>query len=198
MRPDLVAAVGPGQSQSDYTPPDPTPEASKAWACWTDGACEPNPGAGGWGYRLISPNGQVVERIGGEPLTTNNRMELTAILEALHALPDGCEVTVISDSRYAVNGLTIWRAGWRRRGWMRKTGPMPNRDLWFALEEQLNRLRVRFQWVRGHSGDEGNERADALANTGRHQALQMETGSACIAPPNSDFRLLCAEVRVYP
>jgi ribonuclease HI len=146
----------------------------------------------------MSPNGQVVEGIGGEPLTTNNRMELTAIIEALQALPDGCEVTVISDSRYAVNGSTVWRAGWRRRGWMRKTGPMPNRDLWFALEEQLNRLRVRFQWVRGHSGDKGNERADALANAGRLQALQMETGSACIAPPNSDFRPLRTEVRVSP
>jgi ribonuclease HI len=145
---------------------------------------------------LLKPDGAVVEKYGGEPTTTNNRMELIAIREALHPLPYGCEVTVISDSRYAVNGLTIWRAGWRRRGWARKTGPMPNRDLWFALEEQLNRLRVRFQWVRGHSGDKGNERADALANAGRLQALQMETGSACIEPPSSDFRLLLTEVRV--
>lgn len=138
---------------------------------WADGACEPNPGIGGWGW--LRSDGK--RAYGGVRGTTNNRMELTAVLEALKALPDGARAIVLSDSQYVVKGLTIWARGWARKDWMRadKTGamqPMPNRDLWLALEEQKRRLRVHFEWVRGHNGDAGNEAADALAEQGRKRA----------------------------
>lgn len=109
---------------------------------------------------------------GGEMDTTNNRMEMKAILQALRKLPDGAAVRVFSDSQYCVKGLTDWRAGWRRKNWMKKGGPMPNRDLWIALEEQISRVRATFVWVRGHNGDSGNERADELANLGRATCIQ--------------------------
>ena len=130
---------------------------------WTDGSCDPNPGPGGWGWH----DGNGDEHCGGAQRTTNNRMEMQAILEALRAQPDGEQVLVHSDSQYCVNGLTIWRQGWKRRGWKRKDGDMPNRDLWLALEEQINRLNVFMKWVRGHNGDANNELADELASRGR-------------------------------
>lgn len=139
---------------------------------WTDGACEPNPGPGGWGYLLHREDGCRIEDCGGERATTNNRMELTAILMALKALPDRAMAVIYSDSQYAVNGLTVWSRGWARREWHTKHGaPMPNRDLWLALEEQKRRVRASFRWVRGHSGNEGNERADALADAGRNKVV---------------------------
>lgn len=98
---------------------------------------------------------------------------MTAILKALAELPDGAVVTVFSDSQYCIKGLTEWRAGWRRKNWMKKGSPMPNRDLWIRLEEHLQRLSVSFQWVRGHSGDPGNERADELAGHGRLSAIEV-------------------------
>lgn len=141
---------------------------NRAISVWTDGACEPNPGVGGWGY-VIRADADVVERFGGEPHTTNNRMELTAVLMALRALADDAQAMLHSDSTYAVNGLTTWRTRWRKRGWCKKTGePMPNRDLWLLLEAQLQRVQgARLCWVRGHSGDPGNECADVLAAAGR-------------------------------
>lgn len=138
---------------------------------WTDGGCEPNPGAGGFGW--VRDDGELF--CGGELNTTNNRMEMTAILHALQSLPSGLKVTVHSDSRYCVNGLTTWRAGWKKKNWMKGDKPMLNRDLWLALEEQLNRLRVDFVWVRGHNGDANNEIADRLATEGRMKALAGET-----------------------
>lgn len=141
---------------------------------WTDGGCEPNPGTGGWGYVLNGYPGKSapVEAFGGEVDTTNNRMEMTAILEALAALPDGAAVTVYSDSQYCVKGMNEWHAGWARRDWHKKDGqPMPNRDLWLALNVQRQRVRARFQWVKGHAGTAGNERADELAGMGRHATL---------------------------
>lgn len=136
---------------------------------WTDGACEPNPGIGGWGWHRSDGRFEC----GGESHTTNNRMEMTAILKALAELPDGAVVTVFSDSQYCIKGLTEWRAGWRKKNWMKKGAPMPNRDLWIRLEEHLQRLSVSFEWVRGHSGDPGNERADELAGHGRLSAIEV-------------------------
>lgn len=98
-------------------------------------------------------------------------MEMTAILEALRKLPDGQKATLYSDSQYCVKGLTIWRAGWRKKKWRKGGKDMPNRDLWVELESQIDRLRVEFQWVKGHAGHKGNERADQLADMGRTSAM---------------------------
>ena len=130
---------------------------------WTDGSAWPNPGPEGWGWH--SSDGR--EASGGERRTTNNRMEMTAILQALIELPDNAGATVYSDSQYCVKGLTEWRAGWRKRNWMKKGEPMINRDLWLALHEETKRVHVSFRWVRGHSGVAGNELADRLATEGR-------------------------------
>jgi ribonuclease HI len=140
---------------------------------WTDGACLPNPGAGGWGYLTRHPCGAVTEACGGEFKTTNNRMELTAVLEALRALPAGVKVIVHSDSTYVVYGLQCWRKAWARRGWVRKNGnAVPNADLWSALHQLISAMDTTFVWVRGHSGDVGNQRADVLAVAGRMAALR--------------------------
>lgn len=130
---------------------------------YADGSCEPNPGLGGWGWH--SSDGK--QGFGGEEDTTNNRMEMVAILEALKAYPDGMEVKVFSDSQYCVKGLTIWRSGWRKNSWKKKGEAMPNRDLWLQLETQMNRLKVEIKWVKGHNGDSGNDLADSLARQGR-------------------------------
>lgn len=134
---------------------------------WSDGACRGNPGPGGWGALVRIPGRPDVELSGGEPATTNNRMELRAVVEALRSLPTGTTVTVHADSTYVLNGITKWLAGWRRNGWV--TGskqPVKNVDLWQDLDEQAQRHTVDWQWVKGHAGDPGNERADALANAG--------------------------------
>lgn len=146
-------------------------------AVWTDGACHPNPGTGGWGYVMRLPDGTVTEACGGAAQTTNNRMELTAVLEALRALPNGSLATIHSDSQYAVCGLTSWSKKWARRGWVHKDGkPIPNTDLWKLLLDQAQRVQAIFVWVRGHSGDLGNERADALASVGRLATLEVRYG----------------------
>lgn len=139
---------------------------------WTDGSCEPNPGPGGWGYSMRRDDGCLVEDCAGEFETTNNRMEMTAILQSLLILPNKSLVTVYSDSQYCINGLTIWSKNWEKRKWHKKDGSeMPNRDLWLLLDAQKQRLRVQFVWVRGHNGNAGNERADRLANLGRAKVL---------------------------
>ena len=147
---------------------------NRAINVWTDGACEPNPVVGGWGY-VIRVGGDVAESFGGERHTTNNRMELTAVLMAMSALADDAQAMIYSDSTYVVNGLTTWRARWRKREWCKTTGePMPNRDLWRLLEAQLLRVQdARFCWVREHSGDPGNERADELAAAGRAGSILL-------------------------
>jgi ribonuclease HI len=131
---------------------------------WTDGACIPNPGVGGWGFRIEYPNGTVFEKYGGQPQTTNNRMELTAILEALRVVPSESNVVVSSDSTYAINRLKLMARHPKQRF---TTNQIPNMDLWLLLNEELKRLYCTFNWVRGHSGDLGNERADFLADRGR-------------------------------
>ena len=133
---------------------------------YTDGACKGNPGPGGWGAWL-SCAGREKELFGGDPRTTNNRMELTAVIRALQALKRPSQVRVHTDSQYVKNGITDWIRDWKRRGWRtadRK--PVKNEDLWRELDELASRHEVKWVWVRGHSGHDGNERADALANRG--------------------------------
>jgi len=133
---------------------------------WTDGACKGNPGPGGWGAVLRS-GAHERELFGGEESTTNNRMELTAVIEALRALNTRCAVTLHVDSAYVMNGMQSWLPGWKRNGWRTAAKkPVKNEDLWRALDEQVARHQVQWVWVKGHSGDAGNERADALANRG--------------------------------
>jgi ribonuclease HI len=133
---------------------------------WTDGACSGNPGPGGWGA-LIHANGDAIELRGGEPATTNNRMELMAAISALEWAPEGSKVILHTDSQYVKDGLTKWILGWKRNGW--KTAdrkPVKNQDLWQRLDLANQRHKVDWRWVRGHNGDAGNERADALAREG--------------------------------
>lgn len=138
---------------------------------WTDGACRGNPGPGGWGVWLRSGTHEK-ELFGGEPLTTNNRMELTAVIEALASLRRRCRVTVHTDSAYVKNGITGWIHSWKARGWRTADGkPVKNIDLWQRLDALNASHDVHWRWVRGHSGDAGNEHADALANRGVDQTL---------------------------
>lgn len=130
----------------------------------TDGACRGNPGPGGWGVVLRS-GGHVKELNGAEPLTTNNRMELTAAIRALETLKRPCRVTLVTDSEYLRKGITEWLANWKRRGWRTASRtPVKNSELWQRLESAAERHRVRWRWVKSHAGDPDNERADALAN----------------------------------
>lgn len=129
---------------------------------YTDGACQGNPGPGGWGAILRYG---VHERLlsGGEKDTTNNRMELQAALEALRALKEPCEVTLYTDSEYLKRGVTEWLANWKRRNWRRKGGALANVDLWMKLDEEITRHEIQWRWVKGHAGHELNERVDRLA-----------------------------------
>jgi ribonuclease HI len=136
---------------------------------WTDGACRGNPGPGGWGVLLRAP-GAEKHLWGGEPHTTNNRMELTAAIEGLRSLRRGCAVDLYTDSQYVRRGITEWLENWKRRGWRTAARkPVLNADLWVRLDEEQARHRVTWHWVKGHSGDAGNECADALANRGIDQ-----------------------------
>ncbi len=131
---------------------------------YTDGGCRPNPGPGGWGAVILEPGRKPRELSGGEPATTNNRMELTAAIEALAALPEGSDVELVTDSQYLRQGITSWISGWRRRGWRTAAGDdVRNRDLWERLDAALARHQVSWRWVKGHAGDRWNERADQLA-----------------------------------
>jgi len=133
---------------------------------WADGACKGNPGPGGWGA-LLRTAGREKEIFGGEPSTTNNRMELTAVIEALQQLKHRCRVVVHTDSQYVQLGMTEWLPGWIRRGWRTASkAPVKNEDLWRRLNELSAGHEIEWRWVRGHAGDPGNERADALANRG--------------------------------
>ncbi len=133
---------------------------------WTDGACKGNPGPGGWGA-LLRYGDHERELFGGEALTTNNRMELMAVIQALSSLKRRCHVVLHTDSKYVQLGITEWLPNWIRRGW--KTAdkkPVKNADLWQQLQAAAARHDVDWRWVKGHAGHDGNERADELANRG--------------------------------
>lgn len=133
---------------------------------YTDGACRGNPGPGGWGVWLRSGEHEK-EMFGGEALTTNNRMELTAPIEALVSLKRPCKVTIYTDSQYVRQGITTWIHGWKARGWLTADKkPVKNVELWQRLDTLNASHDVTWRWVKGHSGDPGNERADRLANRG--------------------------------
>jgi ribonuclease HI len=139
---------------------------TKAVHIFTDGACKGNPGRGGWGA-LLRCNGEEKELFGGEASTTNNRMELMAVIEALGALKRPSEVVVHTDSQYVQKGITEWIHGWKARGWRTAAKePVKNVDLWKRLDEVASLHDIDWVWVKGHAGHEGNERADALANKG--------------------------------
>ncbi|WP_288129530.1 ribonuclease HI [Microbulbifer sp.] len=133
---------------------------------YTDGACRGNPGPGGWGALLMSGHAQK-ELSGGEALTTNNRMELMAAIQALTALKQRCKVDLHTDSQYVRQGITAWIHNWKKNGWKTASKkPVKNADLWQALDAAIAEHDVQWHWVKGHAGDPGNERADALANRG--------------------------------
>lgn len=129
----------------------------------TDGACIGNPGPGGWAC-ILRHGRTAKELFGSEPHTTNNRMELTAVIQGLRAMKEPCRVTVVTDSQYVKNGITSWIHGWKRKGWKTTTGsPVMNKELWIALEEEAARHRVHWEWVKGHADHADNNRCDELA-----------------------------------
>jgi ribonuclease HI len=139
---------------------------------YSDGACKGNPGAGGWGALLVT-DGHRKEICGGEANTTNNRMEMTAVIRALESLKRPSTVEVHTDSQYVQKGISEWMAGWKRRNWRTADGkPVKNQDLWLQLDALSQLHRIEWKWVRGHNGHPENERADALANQGVLQAQQ--------------------------
>ena len=141
-------------------------QAGPKTGVFTDGSCEGNPGPGGWGVVWVEDDRVIAEKHGRDPATTNNRMELRALITAFQMLPESAEITVHSDSELCVKTLNDWAAGWEQRGWRRKSGPIANlelvRELW-ALKNAHPRVRV--QWIRAHDGSRWNEYADALANS---------------------------------
>ncbi len=140
---------------------------------YTDGACKGNPGPGGWGV-LLTWGGTEKEMFGGELATTNNRMEMMAVIEGLSALKQPCSITLYIDSQYVLKGMTEWLKGWKSRGWLTASKePVKNVDLWQRLDTLVNTAghKIEWRWVKGHAGHPGNERADALANRGVDLAL---------------------------
>ncbi len=138
---------------------------------YTDGACSGNPGPGGWGVLLVARDGELVLKqrtlCGGAPDTTNNRMELLAAISALEALDRPSALTIVTDSAYVKNGVTIWIHGWKKNGWRTANKkPVKNEDLWQRLDQAAERHSVTWEWIKGHSGHVENERADALARQG--------------------------------
>jgi ribonuclease HI len=148
-------------------PPDP----DKVVEVWTDGGCKPNPGPGGWSAIMVFRT-VVKELSGAEAVTTNNRMELTAAAAALEALTRPVHVIVHTDSQYLKNGITRWMTGWVRKNWRSSTGdPVANIDLWQRILKAQEQHRVEWKWVRGHDGNDMNERADRLATEARRAAF---------------------------
>ena len=143
-----------------------SPPTSERVVLYTDGSCKGNPGPGGWGV-LLEWGDHTKELCGGESETTNNRMEIMAVIQGLRALSRTCQVLVVTDSIYVRDGVTKWMAGWKRNGWRTAAKkPVKNRDLWEELDAELANHHVDWEWVKGHAGHPGNERADELANAG--------------------------------
>ena len=139
---------------------------------YTDGGCEPNPGVGGWGAVLLYGS-HVKELSGGAPDTTNNRMEMTAAIEALSALKRPCKIQLYTDSEYVKRGITEWITAWKKKKWIRRSGPVKNVDLWQRLDALVEKHDVEWRWVRGHTGNPYNERCDELA-AAAIQAVRQE------------------------
>lgn len=159
--------------------------AAPAVVIYADGACKGNPGPGGWGV-LLRYGDRERALHGGEAETTNNRMELTAVIEALKALKRPCRVELYTDSQYVQKGITEWLPNWKRRGWRTSGGGVvKNQDLWQALDREAARHEITWHWVRGHAGDPGNERADALANQGVQAAGRAPRHTTRKAPAAS-------------
>jgi ribonuclease HI len=172
-RPATGSPAGTGEPASGL--PDQPDPGSATVVIHTDGACSGNPGPGGWGA-VLHYGAHVRELSGGDPgPTTNNRMELTAAIEALEVLSRPSVVRLHTDSTYVRNGITSWLAGWKRNGW-RTAGrqPVKNADLWQRLDAACARHHVEWRWVKGHNGDPGNERADTLANRGMAQVRAQD------------------------
>ena len=149
---------------------------------YTDGACRGNPGPGGWGAVVITSEGEQ-ELMGSAPDTTNNRMELHAVIQGLNALATPCRVRIYTDSEYVCKGMTSWIGAWKRRNWTTVSGrPVKNKDLWLALDDAQSPHTVEWRWVRGHAGNAGNERADGLANAAIDQSASTEqlAGGGCV------------------
>ena len=146
---------------------------------YTDGACSGNPGAGGWG--VILRCGEVEKELsGGAPTTTNNRMELTAVIEALKALKKQCRITLYTDSRYVMDGVNEWMPNWKNNGWRtsNKKSPVKNIELWQQLDTLLNGHEVKWVWVKGHNGHPENERVDALARGQAKNFAELNTSNS--------------------
>ena len=158
---------------------------SERISIWTDGACSGNPGPGGWGA-ILTYGTRHKELSGGDPATTNNRMELMAAIQALEALTRPCDVDLYTDSAYLKGGITSWLAGWKRNGW--KTADrklVKNIELWQRLEAAAAPHKIQWHWVKGHANDEMNERADELARTGMRPFLIKRAANAKV-PPRDD------------
>ena len=146
-------------------------EESKAVVIYTDGACRGNPGPGGWGVSLRY-NGTKKSLYGGDEQTTNNRMELMAAIQGLESLKRSCSINLYTDSKYVLEGVTKWMVNWKKRNWTTAAKkPVKNVELWKRLDAAVDNHDINWVWVKGHSGDEGNEMADALANQGIDEML---------------------------
>lgn len=172
---------------------------------YADGCCEPNPGPGGWGVAVYRDGLEIHAFSGGEPDTTNNRMELTAALEALRWIAGNVFADplprLLTDSRYVVDGCNDWRSGWKRQGWKRGKKPVANVDLWRCLDAALTAVPIRLEWVKGHAGVTGNERADELAEQGRASSCPLGSDNCGNRPNSSDssFRAALIEQQLaYP
>jgi ribonuclease HI len=158
---------------------------------YTDGGADPNPGTGGWAAIVLPDGGKQRELSGGEPRTTNNRMELTAAIRALEALPQPSTVRMVTDSMYLRKGVMQWLEGWIKRGWKRRDGELQNEDLWRRLSELIVVHDVDWDWVKGHAGNRWNERADQLAS----QAIHAQRGAA--RPKSEAIPTLAPEAEVF-